>query len=265
MLPFPPLRARRLLAVLFALSIVALSTTARADDVTTQSSEPTGYRQLVADALAEHEAEHFEEARALMLRAHALFPNARTLRGLGMVSFELREYAESVQQLTDALASNVRPLEGELREQTVALLARARSFVGRLDLRVQPSDARVLLDGGEVAANTGKPLVLSVGEHALAARTEGYLTEERTLRIVGGEQLSLALSLSAVPTQAQPSAQPSERRAWYKSPWFWVATGVLVAAGAATGVGLMLRPDKTTQEAPYRGLSGEPPLVGPAQ
>jgi hypothetical protein len=65
-------------------------------------------------------------AREELRRAHAIFPNARTLRGLGMVEFELRSYVQSVQLLEQALAASVKPLDGKLRTDTEALLARAQ-------------------------------------------------------------------------------------------------------------------------------------------
>jgi hypothetical protein len=46
---------------------------------------PTGYREAVDEGLAEMELKNFEEAGEQFRRAHALYPNARTLRGLGFV------------------------------------------------------------------------------------------------------------------------------------------------------------------------------------
>ncbi len=231
--------------------------------------EPPEYRAMVAEALAEYEAGHFEESRTLMRQAHAIFPNARTMRGLGMVAFELRGYAESVQWLEQALASRARPLEGELQAQTQALLERARSFTGRLIIALTPTTARLLVDGREIAPPDRTSLLLAVGEHALEAHAESYLPERRVVRVVGGEVQSLSLALVPLgPLRAdvQPgSPERSERRAWYKSPWFWVATGVVLVAGGATATALTLTRENEPREPPYLGLSGEPALVGPSQ
>ena len=247
---------------------------ARGRELATEANEePPEYRATVGNALAEHEAGHFEEARTLMLQAHAMFPNARTLRGLGMVAFELRSYAESVRWLEQALASPVRPLEGELRGQTEALLTRARSFTGRLHVELTPATARLLLDGLEIAPLDRASLLLDVGEHALEAQAESYLPERRTVRVVGGEEQTLRLTLVPVATgplrmDAQPlatPAEPSERRAWYRNPWLWVSVGVVVVAGAATATALALTRDHDAHENYYLGLSGEPALSGPSK
>ena len=130
-------------AALCALLLLCIQSQVRAQT----ASE--AYEGLVTRAVAEFEARNFAEARALFLQAHELRPTARTLRGIGVTEFELRNYVDSVARLEEALASKVRPLEGELRAQTEASLERARAFVGRIDVKVTPKDAsvRVLVDG----------------------------------------------------------------------------------------------------------------------
>lgn len=271
---------RALLFVLCCLLACRLSNHAqgqsRGPDVEQDAiEEPPEYRAMVAEALAEHEAGHFEESRTLMLQAHALFPNARTQRGLGMVAFELRAYAESVSWLEQALASSVRPLAGELRVQTQALLERARSFTGRLTVDLKPTKAQLLIDGLEIAPADRASLRLTVGEHALEAHAESYLPERRTVWVVGGEEQTLQLVLAPVSLASGPlrsdrqhpgtTPAQAERRVWYRNPWFWVSTGMVLVAGAATATALALTREDAPSEPPYRGLSGEPPLVGPSQ
>src|SRR5688572_7254192 len=62
-------------------------------------SENPDYKRAVEEALKEYGLGHFEEARSLFRRAHGIYPNARTLRGLGMVEFELRHYVRASQLL----------------------------------------------------------------------------------------------------------------------------------------------------------------------
>ena len=75
----------------------------------TDSQDPAGYPELVEAALSEYHLGHFEEARGLLRKAHALFPNARTLRVLGMAEFELRNYATAAGYLEGALPSRYAP------------------------------------------------------------------------------------------------------------------------------------------------------------
>ena len=128
---------------------------------------PPGYSEAISQALRELEATNYPEAREEFQRAHALFPNARTLRGLGLVEFELRNYGESVRRLEEALASTVKPLDDKLRAETDALLARARRYLGEVHVDVEPSVATVIVDGTRVELGPENSMLLEVGEHTV--------------------------------------------------------------------------------------------------
>ena len=74
---------------------------------TRESAESRQYTSLLEEAVSEYDARRYEEARALFRKAHDISPNARTLRGIGMASFELREYVEALRALEGALAASV--------------------------------------------------------------------------------------------------------------------------------------------------------------
>ena len=256
--------------------------------------EPPGYRNTVREALSEYHAKNFPEARALFAEAHALYPNARTLRGLGMTAFELRSYHESIAYLTEALASQVKPLDGSLRSETERLLARAERFVGKLNLTLTPSDARVLLDGNPIARIEGAPLVLEVGEHTLEFQADGYHTESRSLYVKGRETETWNVALNAIPAAPAPvvatvpppdevarlaeepagprfvdvsTPQHTEKRPLYKNPWLWSGVAGAVVIGAVVGVLLATRKtevgkvqvgDNTPPGGKFSALEGQP-------
>jgi hypothetical protein len=233
---------------------------------TTVSTEPPGYREAVDAAIAEYEGGNFAESRALFARAHALFPNARSLRGLGMADFELRNYASSIDYLQQALASPVKALEGELRAETEQLLARARGFVGRFRLSLQPPDAVVILDGSIVASGASAQLVLVVGDHTLEVSAVSRVSERRALRVTGGEDATLEFNLpeqAAITPQAVPGPEPRTQSSSsvLASPWLWAAVGVVVV-GAAVGIGFAASSGGTHTAAIDTGSSGVS-LMGP--
>jgi hypothetical protein len=224
------------------------------------SAEPPGYREAVDAAIAEYEGGNFAESRALFARAHALFPNARSLRGLGMADFELRNYASSIDYLQQALASPVKALEGELRAETEQLLARARGFVGRFRLSLQPADAAVTLDGSGVPPGATAQLVLAVGDHTLEVSAVSRVSERRVLRVTGGEDATLEFNLpeqAAITPQAVTSSEPSTQSSssLLASPWLWAAVGVVVV-GAAVGIGLAASSGGTHTAGIDTGTSG---------
>lgn len=229
---------RLLAAVAVSIQLLIVSPTAFAD------AEPVGYRAAVDEAISEFAAHRFDEARTLFARAHALFPNARTLRGLGLVEFELRDYVTCVQHLDAALSSDVRPLQDELRAETESLRMRAAGFIGVLTLHSRPQAVRLLVDG-EPAASPNQPLLLSLGTHTLELFANGYEPERRSLQIAGGEERTLVVdfSRSSVPRNAHDTRAAST--SWYQSPWLWIAAAGVVVAGAAVGVALATKPDQS--------------------
>ena len=257
-------RARRpaWLGVLIAVSVCTLaSAPAGADAPTpntpsaTEATSREAYERAIDRALDEHERGHFQEAREHFRAAHELMPSARTLRGLGKVEFELRNYGEAVRLLTAALASDVKPLGPELREEVTRVLDRARAYVGEVHVDVQPGSASVSVDGVTVASGPQAALALLVGDHILEFRATGRLPERRRIHVRGGEQVNIQVVLAAPELTAHSRASLDERRPngppAYKKWWVWTLVGA-VAAGAATGIVIA-----ATYEAPgTRPVSG---------
>lgn len=240
-------------AALVTVLLWSLAAPARAD-----GDAPPGYRQAVDAALGELEAHNFEEARALFLRAHELLPSARTLRGLGAVEFELRNYGRSIAYLERALVARERPLDARLRADTEQLLARARGFVATVQLDVLPSEhrAEVLVDGVPVTLAAGGTLTLELGDHVVEVRDPSYLPARRRLSLHGGEhhRLSIALQKAHEPLRA---TEPRGRRALW-----WTSVGAVVAGAAAATAIAMTRSGGGA--APADGGNTGVTLTGPA-
>lgn len=220
-------------------------------------SEPAGYRDAVDRAVLEFAAGHFEESRSLFARAHALFANARTLRGLGMAEFELRHYVTALEHLEAALTHQTKPLDEELRKDTQRLIAQAHDYVGRYQLEVIPSLTRLTLDGAPHAL-PATALVLAMGEHVLEVEAGDQASERRRLKVGGGENQTLRFVFAKpavskeTSTVTSPVDEPKSTRRWYKSPWLWTAVGV-AAAGLAVGIAVPL--SQRDADAAYHGTS----------
>ena len=192
--------APRLLQALVSVGVCG----ALASQVRAQSSD---YEDAIDQAVAEFQAGHWHEARTLFERAHALAPSARTLRGLGIVAFELRHYARSARLLQQALEDTRQPLTQALQAQTRELVQRAIGFVGRYRIALQPPDAMLSVDGAKAQLEPDGSLWLDPGEHTLRARAPGHREAVQELDVRGGEQLELTLALE--PLRQPPAAQGS--------------------------------------------------------
>lgn len=215
-----------------------------------EPGETAQYRALLEEAVSEYDARRYEEARALFRRAHDLSPNARTLRGIGMASFELREYVEAMRSLEGSLADKRRPLTATQRQQVESLLERTRAFVGRFFLKLTPKETMLRIDGASMTLESDGSLLLSFGRHSVIAEASGSVPENREVNVIGGERQELAFQLrasAAVATLVKPvgpGGELGEGGATTETPsigagWWYGAAGV--AAGGAIGALLWWR------------------------
>jgi hypothetical protein len=196
-------------------------------------SEPPddgAYRVLIGDALSEYDAHHYEEARSLFRRAHQINPNARTLRGIGIASFDLRDYVAAARALSDSLAETRKPLTAEQRVHAQGLLERCRAFIDVYTLKVMPADARVLLDGRLPDFEPDGTVLVGLGTHNLEVSKPGYMLRAFPITVRGGEHKDLAVTLEASRPAAKLPEAPLAAKSVARSH---ARTGWLVAAGAA--------------------------------
>jgi tetratricopeptide (TPR) repeat protein len=194
---------RALFTLLVSLVVVGhlgSATAVRAEVSAADSVEDPAYRRLIKEGLAEYEARHFDEARSLFRRAHELNPNARTYRGIGMASFELRDYVSAVHNLSAALRDSRKPLSSEQRKHSQDLLDRSRMFVDVYTLKLTPEDARVLIDGRLPEYEADGSLILGFGQHALEASATGYAIRALPITVRGGEKKELSVTLEKLRT-----------------------------------------------------------------
>jgi hypothetical protein len=201
----PKLLSGRLALILSVMGATHQSLAAPAP-VVQEPGESAQYRALLEEAVTEYDARHYEEARALFRRANEISPNARTLRGIGMASFELREYIEALRSLEASLADKRRPLTATQRQQVESLLDRTRAFVGRFFLKAAPKETVLRIDGTPMTLESDGSLLLSFGRHSLVAEAPGSVSENRELNVIGGERQELSFELRPDPNAGRKSA-----------------------------------------------------------
>jgi PEGA domain-containing protein len=250
-----PLRAPGfVLVIAIALSI---GSAAHAQAAPNAQNDAT-YDSLIDNALSEYRLGHWVEAKAYFTQAHALQPNARTLRGLGLVCYELRKYVEAIAYFQQSLASQTRPLTDSMRDGVSQLLHDAQRFVSRVDVQITPPDATLTLDGRVVTRDAEGQILIDAGSHELTVEAAGYDGATRNLTTDGGESMRVKLALrpnQAVgveapapgPIQSQPPAagDASDSDSESVAPWIVVAGGgvVLITGGVLLGVALSDKSD----------------------
>lgn len=182
------------------------------DPAADEDPDEAEYWRLVDEAIAHSSAARFHEALALFLRAHALRPSARTLRGIGLMRFELGDYAQAIPVLTQALDDPRRPLDEEARAEVRERRDRAMGFVAQVELVVRPEDATVSVDGRPLVREGGVAL-FNPGRHHVSIEREGHRAQELVWVFDGGERRRVEVALtpvgSATPdTVAAPAVPP---------------------------------------------------------
>ncbi|MDB4977811.1 MAG: hypothetical protein JWN48_6152 [Myxococcaceae bacterium] len=222
---------------------------ARAEEPSEQSAaqqRDAEYERTIDAALEEYGVAHYEEARGLFEHAHALEPSARTLRGLGMVEFELRHYVRSAELLSAALDSRYKPLTAEQRSAVSELLARTRQFMGRYQLELVPVEAAatVELDGQPAPLDAEHRLSLSAGEHHLRIQADGYAPSELRIDAKGGEERALRVQLRALQSasvsarESEPTHSVARLTRPHRTLGIVLSTTGLAALAAGTALGL---------------------------
>src|SRR5262249_21345458 len=149
------------------------------------TSSATAYDRFIEDALQAYDAGRFAEARTSFRRAHELMPTARTLRTIGMCSFNLGDYADAVLNLEHARAETRKPLTDDQLKHVGDLLSRANQRIGRFRLRIDPAEATLLVDGHAPLTLDQTELLLESGRHEIEARAAGYQTVRNVLNVDG--------------------------------------------------------------------------------
>ncbi|MET0390259.1 MAG: tetratricopeptide repeat protein [Polyangiales bacterium] len=238
-------RVRQLVLWLGLLGLLVRHSTAAGQG----EAPPDEYRQLIGAAVIEFDQGNWAEARSLLERAHGLKPGARTLRGLGLTSFELRHYVEAVHELQSALDDQRYPLSAEQRVDVQRTLDRARGFVGTVHVEVLPANAVLTLNGVLVDKRDFR---LNAGDYRFAASSPGFRASDVTTYVAGGREQTLTLTLLAA--DSAQSAPPSAVRTDVDSdPSLLrpIASWTLVGAGVvAIAVGVVFelkRADKLSE------------------
>ena len=191
-----PLRALALFVLCAALLSLPVNSAAAQEEGGGSSAE---YDRILKDALEEFGRGNWVEARTLFERAHQMQPSARTLRAIGLASFEEKRYVAALTALREALQMPVKPLTAKQRREVEDAIRRAEPFVVQYTLELTPEGAQVQVDGAAGVVIDGK-LQLDPGGHELVISAEGYEAVQR--RMVAESRADATLRVRLQPAGA---------------------------------------------------------------
>lgn len=178
----------------FPTSLLLLSLLLSAAPASAQGEEPPPeYRALIEQAVSESAGGRWVEARSLFRDAHRVFPNARTLRGIGMSSYELRDYTAAYRALAASLAETRRALDETQRAQVEGLLHRVQDLIARYSIDHLGEGAVIRVDGIRRDPEIDGYLILEAGRHDVSVGFADSQEARGSWVVRGGEQGPLPL------------------------------------------------------------------------
>ncbi len=206
-----------------------------------QSDTQREARDAFSDGLAHGDANRWPQAVAAFRQSLALFERQSTRLNLGTALIRAGhpvEAATVLGRVVEAERASTRP-DTEMIENAERELATARAAIAHVALDISPSDARVELDGREVARNQRRDIQVDPGVVRFRVAMEGHTEAMDAITLVPGERVARRIALvSLLPDDANRMRLTDERgSSVFEAPWFWIVTGiVVVGAGVAIGV-----------------------------
>jgi len=142
---------------------------------------------------------NYSGALAEFEAAYAAKPGPGSLQNVALCQKALFRYREAAATLEELLRTHSSELsEGETKAVTEAI-TELHGLVGSIVVNVEPSDAKVSIDGRAVPLSELRTGVdLNVGEHTLVADFPGYARLSRVVTVAAGQkQLPIELKLRA--------------------------------------------------------------------
>jgi PEGA domain-containing protein len=202
-------------------------------------------------------------------RAYELLPEYGVLYYIGAASAKLERWAAARRALAAYIelgVGAVPPIPPARVKEVRRYLEFLSKKTATLSLRLNVSDAEVLIDGKRVAPTEINGVVVEPGEHVVRVTKPGFRPVEEVLRTTNGEDLRVALPLTRIstlgpaapiargalsvtpwPVQPAPLAEPEPAPLWVP----WTLTAVLAAGWLTTAaLAVQARHDRDTIEQP---------------
>ncbi len=146
----------------------------------------------------------FVGAATKYTQAYDLSKDPRLLFNLAICEKNLRHYARTLallQQYEHDFDTRIAPDE---RATVDAALAAIRNLVGTVRVAATEAGATIVVDGQPAGTTPlDAPLLLDLGDHTVGVKKVGFTTAEQTVKVAGGNETALALTLVAEAHNAQ--------------------------------------------------------------
>jgi hypothetical protein len=176
------------LALAFAFALACMPGTARADGDT--------YKQHMENGVKLYADKNFSAAIAEFQAAYDLKPNPSPLVNIALCDKELFQYPQAIAALGKAVATYGDAMGADDKKAAEDAIREMRALLGRVRIQVAPSNAKVTVDGDEVAS-VAEPVLVGPGKHQVTARADGYAGAEQSVMVASGREQVVSFTLVA--------------------------------------------------------------------
>ncbi len=206
------------LPMLLGLGVLAIAATPAAADSKkkpkppTEQAKPPAPEQQQADRYFKSGVQLFKEGKfaealAEFMRAYEIAPHPLVLYNIAGCHRELSHYSDAVSYYERFLAEGKGQVPAARLTAAQSELDGILARIARVTVTVTPDGASLTVDGNPIGTLVQMPLILSPGEHKLVASAVGHKPVERTVRVASGDEMTVELSLTPLPTERVDSAR----------------------------------------------------------
>jgi len=212
-------------------------------DTAAANSDVEQARKHFSQGLKLYKEGDFDAALIQFERAYAVKPNFKVLYNIAQCHFELHQYVEARDKLSQYLKEGDASIEAERKASVENDLRDLQHRIARLKLSVNVDGATVYIDGKKAGVTPLSGAIdVSEGQRTLSVETANRGSKQRVVQLAGGDEQAVSIEFEA-PSSAAP-LQPSRPEPTRAVPaqssglgaGFWVTGIGALALGAGAGV-----------------------------
>ncbi|HMF44850.1 MAG TPA: PEGA domain-containing protein [Polyangia bacterium] len=237
--------------VALSIVVVCAAPATRAVAAPAQPSQAAGDKAraqvLLSEGTAAYGRGDYAAALDKFTAAYRIFPSPKLWFNIGQANRDLGRPVDAVAAF-DRFLREAGDAPPETLSEARRSAAELKTKLGQIQVACPTDGADVTVDGKPVGSTPlGEMVWTTPGRHQVAVQHAGFSPTIEDVAVAAGKTVAIQVDLRPIdlrPANARADAAlvgggapgAPRKRPLYRRPWFWVAAGAVVAAGAATAV-----------------------------
>ena len=214
----------------------------------TDAQAKTRAQALLREGTAAYGRGDYATALDKFNAAYRIFPSPKLWFNIGQANRDLGRPVEAVAAF-DRFLRDAPDAPAETLAEARRSAAELKTKLGQIKITCPTDGADVTVDGKPVGSTPlGEMVWTTPGHHQVAVQRAGFSPAIEDVGVAAGKAATVDIALHPIdlrPANATadgaaiggaPGAASQPKRPVYRRPWFWVAAGVVVAAGVGAAI-----------------------------